>query len=144
MNNKGGPAKNSINPINSSNAFKSNDSEHLQPTRKKAIDSTNMGASASSGSAFHPPHDLKLQSQEKKAGDRQSVPNIDDNTPINVQLYNETEDDKEDRPKKVDLEDKNEDVRSLLEYLYLDVKVRSPSEVRSSIKTKIGSNYYFE
>ena len=74
---------------------------------------------------------MKLQSQEKKAGDRQSVPNIDDNTPINVQLYTETEDDK---PKR-DPDDKDngsckDEVRSLLEYLYLDVKVRSPSEVR--------------
>ena len=76
---------------------------------------------------------MKLQSQEKKAGDRQSVPNIDDNTPINVQLYSETEDEKS---KKIDLEDKGEnsnEVRSLLEYLYLDVKVRSPSEVRPRI-----------
>ena len=73
---------------------------------------------------------MKLQSQEKKAGDRQSVPNIDEATPISVQLYKETED-----PKKADPEDKHEEgattseVRSLLEYLYLDVKVRSPSEV---------------
>ena len=79
---------------------------------------------------------MKLQSQEKKAGDRQSVPNIDDNTPINIQLYNETD---EGKSKKGDLdestkvEDSKDEVRSLLEYLYLDVKVRSPSEVRCSL-----------
>ena len=49
-----------------------------------------------------------------------------------MQLYNETE---EEKSKKADFdEDGNskDEVRSLLEYLYLDVKVRSPSEVRLS------------
>ena len=50
MNNKSGPAKGSINPINNSkNAFRSNDSDQLRPTRKKAIDSTNMVGSTSKG-----------------------------------------------------------------------------------------------
>ena len=68
------------------------------------------------------------------------MPNIDDNTPINVQLYNETE---EEKIKQADGENMTEDatskdeVRSLLEYLYLDVKVRSPSEVRPFVRQSI-------
>ena len=77
------PHKSSINTINNSSGrladgenFQSVDSSHhVQAHRKKAIDA---------GHAPKQSQDLKLQSQEKKAGDRQSVPNIDDSTPINV------------------------------------------------------------
>ena len=55
MNNKGGHPKNSINSINSSSGVKENpdafrsigstggNSQHLEPTRKKAIDPTSVG-----------------------------------------------------------------------------------------------------
>lgn len=63
------------------------------------------------------------------------MPNIDDSTPINVQLYNETEGE---NSKKMKFDGENqEEVRSLLEYLYLDVKVRSPTEV----STAFGFNF---
>ena len=79
-NSKGGPVKNSINVINSStgrvsegDTFTSVDSignaKHLQPARKKAVDPSNV-VSGLGRKNFQPPHDLKLQSQEKKAGDR--------------------------------------------------------------------------
>ena len=60
------------------------------------------------------------------------MPNIDDSTPINVQLYNETEGE---NSKKMQFDGENqEEVRSLLEYLYLDVKVRSPTEVSIALR----------
>jgi hypothetical protein len=100
-----------------------------------------------------------MQSQEKKVGDRLSVPNIEDY--INVKLdvntipCNSRQGDNhtlpgEESPIKRDtldsirttkrslepLMNSNEldQVRSMLEYLYLDVKVRSPSEVSDLIQ----------
>lgn len=104
-----------------------------------------------------------MQSQEKKAGDRLSVPNIEESmhvglegdTPLLDQSLPVGTDvkessamivtDEEDEGKRLshvkvrdasDLEkrgeptqDASKEVRSLLEYLYLDVKVRSPAEV---------------
>ena len=106
----------------------------------------------------------QLQSQEKKAGDRQSVPNIDesitvqlggDEQPANNEsagkhISNEsivilTDEDAQRRKAEEQLAETNKterrnvhvdaskEVRNLLEFLYLDVKVRSPAEVSLDI-----------
>ena len=65
------------------------------------------------------------------------MPNIDDSTPINVQLYNETDGAES---KKMKFQGENqEEVRSLLEYLYLDVKVRSPTEVSTALFSNLNN-----
>ena len=110
----------------------------------------------------------QLQSQEKKAGDRQSVPNIDEDS-LTVQLPPmAAEQDNEDLkslnsaiimtdadeldPKTTEDRiadtlrtqrrdghhlDASKEVRNLLEFLYLDVKVRSPAEIADLTDTKL-------
>jgi hypothetical protein len=87
-------------------------------------------------------HDKLQQSQEKRFGDRQSVPNIeeisvksstDENQkiiPKDSSVEKEIQDSEKTIKREPSTAESQKEVRMLLEYLFLDVKVRSPDEVR--------------
>jgi len=87
-------------------------------------------------------HDKLQQSQEKRFGDRQSVPNIEENSvkscthensmmiPKDSSVEKEIQDSEKTMKREPSSAESQKEVRMLLEYLFLDVKVRSPDEVR--------------